>query len=124
MPSTSELPRGDETYLVQGEGTWAVVNPSALDANADPAAGGDPAEVGAWDPPREWQVVAIHALVLPTGKVLQYSWPAGGSGSRARVWDPATGHFTHVDWHDDMFCSGLSHLADGRVSITCDASLQ
>ncbi len=54
-------------------------------------AAGNPAEVGQWLPPQPWPVIAIHAAVLPTGKVLHSSYPGGGPGSLAVTWDPETG---------------------------------
>ena len=89
---------------------------SSLGAAA--SAGNDPAEVGLWLPPLPWEVIAIHAAVLPTGEVLHYSFPMDTSGSRARLWNPTTGKFTPVDLSTNIFCSGLSHLPDGSVLMT------
>jgi hypothetical protein len=83
----------------------------------DPAEGGTPSELGQWAAPVAWPVVAIHAAVMPTGEVLHYSWPAGGTGSRARLWNPVTNTFTNVDIADDIFCSGHTHLGDGRLYV-------
>lgn len=81
-------------------------------------AGNDPAEVGLWLPPQRWEVIAIHAAVLPTGEVLHYSYPMDTGGSRARLWNPTTGEFTPVDLSTDIFCGGLSHLPDGSLLMT------
>ena len=60
--------------------------------DSTPAQGGvGPGVVGQWDPPMEWPVIAIHAALLNTGKVLHYSYPGGGPGSRAELFDPETG---------------------------------
>ena len=40
--------------------------------------------VGAWTPPFNLDVIGIHAVVLPTGKVLLFEKPAG-VGSKARL---------------------------------------
>ena len=84
------------------------------------AAMGDkgPGVVGAWDPPTKWPVIAIHAAVLRSGKVLHYSYPGFGPGSRAELYDPATGNFTHVNYNTNIFCSGLSFLGDGSLYVT------
>ena len=53
---------------------------------------GGPPQVGQWQPPMKWDVVAIHAATLPTGEVLHWAYPDPTDfGSRARLWDPATG---------------------------------
>ncbi len=77
-----------------------------------PPGGGSPG-LGAWSPIIQWPVVAIHTHVLPNGRVL--SW--GHSGS-PNVWDPATGSFTPAAEGVDIFCSGHSLLADGRLLVT------
>ncbi|MEE9129023.1 MAG: galactose oxidase-like domain-containing protein [Phycisphaerales bacterium] len=90
----------------------------ALSLGAVASAGDDPAEVGLWLPPQPWEVIAIHAAVLPTGEVLHYSYPMDDSGSRARLWNPTTGEFTPVDLSTDIFCGGLSHLPNGSLLMT------
>jgi len=79
---------------------------------------GGPPQVGAWSPPEDWPVIAIHGSVLPTGDVLHYSYPGGGPGSLAVLWNPTSGLFTDVSFDVDVFCSGLSLLADGRLYVT------
>ena len=80
--------------------------------------GGTPAEVGQWQPPVDWPVIAIHAALLSNGKVLHYSYPYGGPGSAAYLWDPRTELFEDVSMSQDIFCSGLSFLRDGRLLVT------
>lgn len=77
-----------------------------------------PDVVGHWDAPREWPVVGIHAVLLPTGKVLHYSYPQAGQGSAAWVWDPVADALTDVSLDRDIFCGGHSLLPDGRVLVT------
>jgi hypothetical protein len=84
---------------------------------ADAVEGG-PSEVGQWQPPQEWPVIAIHAALLPNGRVLHYSYPDGGPGSNAKTWDPVTGEFEDAPVDTDLFCSGLALLPDGRVFVT------
>ena len=81
---------------------------------------GSPSEVGQWQPPMEWPVIAIHAALMPTGEVLHYSYQSGdsGSGSAAALWDPQTGLFTPVNFYTNIFCSGLSMLPDGSLYVT------
>ena len=55
-----------------------------------------PEEIGQWLPPQPWPVVAIHAFLLPTGKVLQFSFPGSLENPNAYVWNPTTGAFAAV----------------------------
>ena len=86
-----------------------------------------PALGGSWSPVYDWPLVAIHAALLPTGKVL--SWDAtpddsdddplsiGNDTTRVTLWDPVSN--THVstnnDTGTDLFCAGSAHLWDGRI---------
>ena len=99
---------------------------SAPDARAAAAAVADAAQdVGQWGPVADWPVVGVHVALLPNGKVLAYdsvgdnateTYPVHDH-TRATVWDPATGTQTPVtvDTGFNIFCSGLAHLADGRM---------
>ena len=73
---------------------------------------------GRWLPPEPWPVVAIHAALLPTGKVLHYAYPGGGPGSLAYLWNPSTGVFENVSMNTDIFCSSHSLLPDGKLYVT------
>ncbi len=79
---------------------------------------GDIAPLGQWLPPIKWNVIAIHSAMLSNGQVLQYSYPFGTKGSRARMWNPETGVFTQVNMSLDIFCSGLAFLGDGTLYVT------
>ncbi len=99
---------------------------SARDARAAAAAvEGAPQDVGEWGPVVDWPVIGVHVALLPNGKVLAYdsigdnateTYPVQDH-TRATVWDPATGTQTPVtvDTGFNIFCSGLAHLADGRM---------
>jgi hypothetical protein len=66
-------------------------------------------------------VTGIHAALLHTGKVLlfQYPDPELGPNSLAALFDPVTNTTTRVDppFPRDIFCSGLSIMADGRLLV-------
>lgn len=82
---------------------------------------------GQWSAVYDWPLVAIHAALLPNGKVL--AWDATPDDSdddphttdnyttRVTLWDPVTD--THVqtnnDTDTDLFCAGSAHLWDGRI---------
>lgn len=98
----------------------AVLGGSGLVAGASATSLSDPALVGSWSAPFSVGVKGIHSSVLPNGKVLLFSYPVTSLGSDASVWDPVTGVSTDVslNWARDIFCSGHSLLADGRLFIT------
>jgi hypothetical protein len=90
-----------------------------------------PSEAGSWDAPFPLPVHAIHAAVLPTGKVMIWSYPFQATSTSARLlethaylWDPSLGtgsdSFHEIDPpadahspHAMIFCGGGSLLADG-----------
>jgi len=61
-----------------------------------------------------WPCLAIHAHLLPTGKVL--FWP---SGDNPNLWDPATNALTRVTHAGfNTFCSGHVFLPDGQLFVS------
>jgi hypothetical protein len=119
-PFCPEPPAGTATFAAAR--TAGALTPSES-AQAD----------GLWGPLLEIPTTAIHAIVLPTGKVLFISQPKYPTeqeydGGNAHVWDPATNTFTAVpppvvDWPDgpdrpaNLWCGGHVQLADGRVLV-------
>lgn len=83
--------------------TPATPAPSLLSTSA-------PEDAGQWTAPFDWPVVALHLMLLPSGKVL--SW---GHYGVPQVWDPATGLFTPVPSPVLLFCAGHALTADGRL---------
>ncbi|MCE3555734.1 kelch motif-containing protein [Pseudonocardia sp. RS11V-5] len=84
------------------------------------------AQYGKWDVidlPSDLRVNAIHAALLPTGKLLIVA----GSGNdqtqfdagtfKSLVYDPATGQGRIVLTPDDMFCGGHAFLSDGKLLV-------
>ena len=83
-----------------------------------------PSEIGSWELlPLDAPMTPIHAALLHTGRV----WLASGSGNdpemfdegefHSWVWDPGTSNFTDIDTPWDVFGSGHSFLADGRLLL-------
>jgi hypothetical protein len=74
------------------------------------------ASAGQWSAPTTWPAIAIHSHLLPDGRVL--TW---GRSDRAPVlWTPPAsgtsgGTFASISKPADLFCSGHSFLADGRL---------
>jgi hypothetical protein len=107
-------------------GSYAERESLSAAAVADPRA-----EVGAWSTPFGLPLYAIHAAVLPTGKVLFFGPPGPRSSTNwthAVLWDPATGAQEVVnpplapDPMDgnrlkpaNIYCSGQAFLADGQL---------
>jgi hypothetical protein len=82
-------------------------------AAAAPASAGT---LGVWTPPEGWPNIAVHLVLLPNGKVL--SWEAQTNRTTADVWDPTTGSHTAIaEIPFELFCSGHTLLADGKVFI-------
>ncbi len=92
----------------------------AVRSNTVTVGGGstDPrATVGEWSAPFGWPAVAVHAALLPTGKVV--FWPRPRHGG-ARLWDPATNAFggvPQVPGEYNIWCGGHSMMSDGRLLI-------
>jgi hypothetical protein len=84
-----------------------------------------PATVGSWAAPVNFCtfpcMVGANAAVLNTGSVLFYYYPAtGAENSQAMLLNPVTGALTNVNlpFSDDIFCSGMTILANGNVLAT------
>ncbi|GAA4796909.1 kelch motif-containing protein [Actinomycetospora chlora] len=84
------------------------------------------AEHGRWDVvsvPSSERVNAIHAALLPSGKVLLIA----GSGNKedlfatkalkSLLYDPRDGSMRMIPVPDDMFCGGQTLLPDGRLLV-------
>lgn len=77
-----------------------------------------PRDVGLWTASAPLPIVAVHAVLLPTGKILLFTYdPADGTRGFAAVWDPETGTSRRVDPPSDLWCAGQAVLADGRVVV-------
>jgi len=79
----------------------------------------NPVADGEWTPPFSLNLIAIHAAMLPTGKVLFFSAEHGVPGIHGWILDPVTLAQTEVapppPWNPD--CSGHSFLPDGRLLV-------
>ncbi|MCH8919986.1 MAG: DUF1929 domain-containing protein [Chloroflexi bacterium] len=65
-----------------------------------------------------WPLAGIHAALLPTGKVLHFSYPLDGLGAESWLWDPQTAMLKEVPVDRNLFCGGQSFLPDGRLLVT------
>jgi hypothetical protein len=71
---------------------------------------------GDWSAVMDWPLIAIHAVLLKTSKVLV--WDEQDTVTQPKLWDPATGAFADTPLvNDELFCAGQTQLADGRVLV-------
>src|SRR5438477_8155856 len=74
------------------------------------------ATVGQWSPVMTWPWMAVHAQVLPTGKVMY--WPQFGYGDNPTLWDPSTNSNTAATHAGaNIFCSGHAFLANVQFLV-------
>jgi galactose oxidase-like protein/fibronectin type III domain protein/glyoxal oxidase-like protein len=100
--------------LYRYRGLWArfVVCWFLLIASASVQAQ-DPSVVGQWSAVQGLPIVAVHAHMLSTGKVLMYTYT-----DDPHLWDPATGTVTAATLAGfNTFCTGHVFLADGRLFV-------
>ena len=82
---------------------------------------------GSWSSVEDWPVLAVHATLLPNGKVLAWDatpddfdedpHTASSVTTRVTLWDPVLGTHSSAnnDTDTDLFCAGSAHLWDGRI---------
>ena len=85
-----------------------------------PGEAASPSDIGQWTQPFSLPMIAMHASMLPSGKVLLYSADHGVPGKQAYLLDPVTLAMQNMGppegW--DPACSGFSFLSDGRLLVT------
>ncbi len=73
--------------------------------------------------PKKYQLNAIHAIMLHTGKVLLVAGSGNnvkhfhGGTFRSTLWDPVKNTFKKIDTPDDMFCAGHAQLPNGKILV-------
>ncbi|WP_295961145.1 hypothetical protein [Rhodoferax sp.] len=81
---------------------------------------------GWWDSVANWPLLAVHAVVLPGGRVMSYGTDAAGTQNAQfiyDVWDPSPSpgvpsHYTLDNTTGtDMFCSSQTLLPNGQVFL-------
>ncbi|MEO5703275.1 MAG: Calx-beta domain-containing protein [Gammaproteobacteria bacterium] len=97
-------------------GLQAVLNELIGPAQALP---GTPDQVGQWGATISVPVIGIHATLLPTGKILFWSYrvPKYENQGVAYLWNPADGTGRSITPPNNIWCAGQALLADGRVLI-------
>ena len=77
---------------------------------------------GSWSLGQNTTAVAIHAALLPNGKIFYLAgsayYPAQSHGPfEARILDLNTGSEKNLPLSEDLFCIGLTHLSNGNVLL-------
>lgn len=108
----------------------SFVSPAkAGSANKPATTKSNAAAQGSWAAPVNIGVIGIHAVMLYTGNVLFWSYPAtvNSSTEPAVLYNPVTGGLTNVDIPvsigtdglvNEFFCAGESVLPDGKVLVS------
>ncbi len=120
-----------DRFCPDAPASTATIAAARIEGRLTPTESAEPD--GLWGPLLSIPTTAIHAIVLPTGKVLFISHPrypteTESQGGNAHVWDPATNTFTAVpppvvhwptgnDRPANLWCAGQVQLADGRVLV-------
>jgi hypothetical protein len=86
---------------------------------------GPAVDVGQWTPGKTpFPIVAIHAALLPTGKVMFFSYPTfpnRPNNAEAYLWDPATPNVPPVLKNPpdkaNIWCAGQTFTADGELVV-------
>ena len=84
--------------------------------------------MGRWSAVKPWPVIAIHAALLPNGKLLTWGGgdntmapvgsPDAHDGNDTYVWDPMTDTQQLVrNTTTELFCAGTAFLPDGRLFV-------
>lgn len=117
--STAEVVLDDNFFLQAAQDFPAFEIPPEIGAAHDAS---ENINLGRWGDLIEWPQIATGAANLPDGRLLTWSSSqvAGFGGSTAfthgSIFDPETETFTDMpNENQNMFCAGVSMLADGSV---------
>jgi hypothetical protein len=77
---------------------------------------------GSWVSGPDTSTVAIHASMLPSGKIFYFAGSGYHSSHQtgpfeARVLDPATGSESNVSMSEDLWCAGQAPLPNGNILL-------
>jgi hypothetical protein len=110
--TTSSLANGSHTLTAVARdifGNTATSDPVTVTVANFPAISGQ------WTGPFSWPLVAIHAMLMHTGKVLMWD---NSQAIAPRIWDPTANTFETLPLPPtDLFCAGHVALSDGRIFI-------
>lgn len=67
---------------------------------------------GSWASGKNTSTVAIHASILPNGRIFYMDW-----SHQAKVLDPNTGSESNVSMSENLFCAGQAPLPNGNILL-------
>ena len=127
-PPATKNDRGDDNVRTDAHGCIAtalsrVAAAAAFLLAALPAGANNVS--GAWSPVKPWPLIAVHAVLMPDGRVLTYGSTATGQQTAIfiyDVWDSAAGldagHTTLPNTTGtDIFCSSQVMLPSGEPGL-------
>jgi hypothetical protein len=124
-PASGDPNFSETTFTTNSKGTVALSYGSKQIANKanggvvcqtqapPPPPANSPAVIGSWTAPFNWGAVAIHAHLLPDGRVLTWS----RYDLTARIWNPVTNSFTTAQSASNLFCSSHDWLPNGQLLV-------
>ncbi len=128
-PGKADAAAEERSRILAANSTLAVQLPPV----ADPLLQGltipaDAPTKGMWSATQPWPMNGLHAVLLPSGKVLTYGTPLNTPGTQdGRTWDTWTptlgfGSGSHATSFEagrvNSFCSTAAFLADGRLLVS------
>jgi FtsP/CotA-like multicopper oxidase with cupredoxin domain len=118
----SPRPPTDQPTHVDAGSMPAMAGPGTSAVSATSVAFAEAATKGVWELlPCDSQVLAVHAALLHTGKVLFFAGSGNDelytTGLRSVVWDYENGGFHQPVTPVDFFCAHQTFLADGRLLV-------
>jgi hypothetical protein len=77
---------------------------------------------GQWSSALNTSTVAIHASILPNGRIFYFAGSGYHSSNQdgpfeARVLDPISGSESNVSMSEDLFCAGQAPLPNGNILL-------
>ncbi|MDB5105428.1 MAG: Galactose oxidase precursor [Fibrobacteres bacterium] len=115
QPSPARSPRAVGSFRILALGLMAL----GMQALGHKAFAQDPAVVGRWGSLIKAELVPIHVMLLPNGKIMYWDRHDQGTHDMTpRIWDPGANTTTKAPNPGyDMFCAGHSQLRNGDVLI-------
>lgn len=109
---------GASVFIVGGIGGLGLLNNKKAAVVTEVSA----QTAGSWASGPDTETVAIHASVLPSGKIFYFAGSGYHSDHQqgpfeARLLDPNTGSDSNVSMSEDMFCAGQAPLPNGNILV-------
>ena len=94
---------------------------AVIDVTVSNTSSTDPSVIGLWGDVIPMPLVTVHGVLLRTGKILL--WDDHTTDPGVQLWDPILNTFTPRPYPSrNLFCSGHTALADGRIFVVGGAN--